>query len=185
MIEISRQHGVGLIEVLVAVLLLSVAVLGFSALQLQAIKATEESLVRTQAMSVVRGLAENIRANPLEMETYENVINATDSTTDIDSSCQELTDACTSKLIATKQSKAAIKKLAEYNISLAMFTCPGTANFSEIKCMVAAWGDTKAKMDSLADPDISGSTDDIDTKYCANEKGIYKSGSNCIIVETY
>ncbi|MGI9340908.1 MAG: prepilin-type N-terminal cleavage/methylation domain-containing protein, partial [Psychrobacter sp.] len=36
-----RQRGVGLVEVLVAVLLLSVAVLGFSALQLQAVSATD------------------------------------------------------------------------------------------------------------------------------------------------
>ena len=94
MMRVSYQRGVGLVEVLVSVLLLSVAVLGFSALQLQAIKATEESLVRTQALSVIRGLAENMRANPLEMKTYEDAINATDSSTVADSSCRELTDAC-------------------------------------------------------------------------------------------
>ena len=183
--QFSHQQGVGLIEVMVAVLLLSVAVLGFSALQLRAISATEESLIRTQALSVVRGLAENMRANPLEMKTYEDAINATDSTTVADSSCRELTDACDSPQIAIKESKAAIKKLAEYGISIAMYTCPGTANFSQIKCIVAAWGDTKAQMDSLADPNVSGSTDNIDAKACANENGIYKSGSTCIIVETY
>lgn len=40
----SSQHGVGLIEVLVAVLLLSIAVLGFSALQVRAVSATDEKL---------------------------------------------------------------------------------------------------------------------------------------------
>ena len=49
MSQFSQQKGVGLIEVLVAVLLLSVAVLGFSALQMRAISATDESLIRTQA----------------------------------------------------------------------------------------------------------------------------------------
>ena len=39
------QKGVGLIEVMVAVLILAVAVLGFSALQMQAVKATDESLI--------------------------------------------------------------------------------------------------------------------------------------------
>lgn len=58
------QHGVGLVEVLVAVLLLSVAVLGFSALQMRAINATDESLVRTKSLTLVRNLSEIMRAYP-------------------------------------------------------------------------------------------------------------------------
>jgi len=38
----SQQRGVGLVEVLVALLLLAVAVLGFTAMQMSAIKATDE-----------------------------------------------------------------------------------------------------------------------------------------------
>ena len=62
--KLTYQRGVGLIEVLVAVLLLSVAVLGFSALQVRAISATDESLVRTKSLTVVRNLAEVMRAYP-------------------------------------------------------------------------------------------------------------------------
>lgn len=62
--QYSQQRGVGLIEVLVAVLLLSVAVLGFSALQVRAISATDESLVRTKSLTIVRNLAEVMRAYP-------------------------------------------------------------------------------------------------------------------------
>ena len=40
----SKQTGVGLIEVMVALLLLSIAILGYSALQAQAIKATDAYL---------------------------------------------------------------------------------------------------------------------------------------------
>lgn len=61
---LDSQQGVGLIEVLVAVLLLSVAVLGFSALQMRAITATDESLVRTKSMTIVRSLSEVMRAYP-------------------------------------------------------------------------------------------------------------------------
>lgn len=60
----NAQRGVGLVEVLVAVLLLSVAVLGFSALQVRAISATDESLVRTKSLTLVRNLAEVMRAYP-------------------------------------------------------------------------------------------------------------------------
>lgn len=64
MMRLSYQRGVGLVEVLVAVLLLSVAVLGFSALQMRAISATDESLIRTKSLTVVRSLAETMRAYP-------------------------------------------------------------------------------------------------------------------------
>lgn len=173
-----NQQGVGLVEVLVAVLLLSVAVLGFSALQIRAISATDESLVRTQALSIVRGLAENMRANATALESYEESINATSTVTDINkNSCKELIDVCTSKQLAVKEAIAAKAKLSEYGVSVRMSPCPGTADFSEIKCIVAAWGDTQANMLSDAD--------DTDNNACANEKGIYKRGSTCIIVETY
>ena len=59
-----HEQGIGLVEVLVAVLLLSVAVLGFSALQMRAISATDESLVRTKSLTIVRNLAEVMRAYP-------------------------------------------------------------------------------------------------------------------------
>ncbi len=62
--RITPQHGVGLIEVLVSVLLLSIAVLGFSALQIRAVSATDESLVRTKSLTVVRNISEIMRAYP-------------------------------------------------------------------------------------------------------------------------
>ena len=166
MIQYDQQRGVGLIEVLVAVLLLSVAVLGFSALQLRAISATDESLVRTQALSVIRGLAENMRANSQQIGTYETTIN--NDTRAIESCTQ-----CNAKEIAINESVAAVEQLKSHGINIKMKTCPGTADFSEIKCVIAVWGDTVAVLD------------DNNIKACADASGIYKSGSNCIIVETY
>ncbi|MGP4733083.1 MULTISPECIES: type IV pilus modification protein PilV [unclassified Psychrobacter] len=173
----SSQRGVGLVEVLVAVLLLSVAVLGFSALQLRAISATDESLVRTQAMSVIRGLSENMRSNSLQLDTYEDAVNdpvTTEPTIGV-GSCLSLADSCTDVQIAAKEAKIAVNKLKGYGIEAKMVTCPGTAtvSFSEVKCIIAAWGDTK--------PLLSNGDD----KACATESGIYKSGSTCSIIEAY
>ena len=176
MMRLSYQRGVGLVEVLVAVLLLSVAVLGFSALQMRAIKATEESLVRTQALSVVRGLAENMRANSSQLATYQTTINAVDLNTAIDTSCQQLTDNCTSEQIAIKEATNAAVILNNYDIEVKMQKCPsesGISEFSEIKCIIAAWDDTKPIMD------------DTDKLACASAGGVYKSGSTCVIVEAY
>ena len=166
MSQFSQQQGVGLIEVLVAVLLLSVAVLGFSALQMRAISATDESLIRTQALSTIRGLAENMRANSQQIATYQATINDASKTRE---SCTD----CSAEQIAINESKDAFDKLYNYGINVKMVTCPGTANFSEVKCIIAAWGDTIAAMDAT-----NGNA-------CADARGIYKSGSNCVIVETY
>lgn len=170
MSRLNSQYGVGLIEIMVAVLLLSIAVLGFSALQMRAVKATEESLVRTQSLSVVRGLAENMRANPLQMKAYQDAIKEPNANS---KKCNTLDSKCTSAEIATKEANAAVKKLKEYDVRLNMISCPGTSEFSEVKCIVAAWGDTLAKMD------------DSDDLACADADGIYKNGSKCVIVETY
>ena len=166
MSRLSQQVGVGLIEVLVAVLLLSVAVLGFSALQMRAISATDESLIRTQALSAIRGLSENMRANSQQIATYQTTIN---DASKIRENCTE----CTAEQIAINESKDAFDQLYSYGINVKMVTCPGTANFSEVKCIIAVWDDTIAAMDAT------------DANACADASGIYKSGSNCVIVETY
>ena len=67
----KSQQGIGLIEVLVALLLLAVAVLGFSAMQITAIKATDETILRSQALSLMRGGAEMMRANPCLLYTSD------------------------------------------------------------------------------------------------------------------
>jgi|25_taG_2_1085351.scaffolds.fasta_scaffold08205_2 type IV pilus assembly protein PilV len=177
--RVSTQTGVGLIEVMVAVLLLSVAVLGFSALQLRAISATDESLIRTQTLSIIRGLAENMRANAQEIDTYKETIN--DTTT----SYVTCTGGCTAEEIAINEAKTAYDRLSSHGVTMSMVTCPGTANFSQVMCIIAAWGDTKAQLDRLPDPEVEEDEGDIDAQACANEDGIYKNGSTCIIVETY
>lgn len=166
--RLTYQRGVGLIEVMVAVLLLSIAVLGFSALQMRAVSATDESLVRTQALSVIRGLAENMRANSQQIGTYQTTLNNTSAT------AETCTDGkCTAQQIAVNEAKATSDQLKSSGIAVKMVTCPGTANFSEVKCVIAAWGDTVAALN------------DTNALACANTDGIYKNGSTCIIVETY
>ena len=66
----KNQLGVGLVEVLVALVLLAIGVLGFTALQLRAVDATSEALTRSQATLILRGLTESIRANPNGQSSY-------------------------------------------------------------------------------------------------------------------
>lgn len=226
----SNQHGVGLIEVLVAVLLLSIAILGFSALQIRAVSATDESLVRTKSLTVVRNLAEVMRAYPESyvigsgssftsaaptetvetpavggadpvvnkaVSTIQAIIssNAIDSITvdtkvitrNGDNNCLSTATTvganskkipnklCNINQLATREALM-IKTLAkDEDIKLAVVTCPGTTiqAIQRQMCIVTAWNDTKALLD------------DTDDKACASSKGVYKTGSQCLISEAY
>ena len=57
------QKGVGMMEVLVAMVILSIAILGFVALQVRATAATDEALNRSDSLVILNGLAEKIRIN--------------------------------------------------------------------------------------------------------------------------
>lgn len=59
----KAQRGVALIEVLIAFLILSVGLVGFSALQVRAVKATQSSLQRNDAALLANSILESMRAN--------------------------------------------------------------------------------------------------------------------------
>ena len=59
----KAQRGFALIEVLIAFLILSVGLVGFSALQVRAVKATQSSLQRNDAALLANSILESMRAN--------------------------------------------------------------------------------------------------------------------------
>ena len=74
MINYSSQNGVGLMEVLVALLVLAIGVLGFVALQYRAVEASAESTYRVEGMSLARDFAERIRVNRGALEKYKSEV---------------------------------------------------------------------------------------------------------------
>jgi len=58
-----KQSGFSLIEVMVATLILSFALLGVVGLQIVGMKGTQQSYMKQQAMSVVHNMLERMRAN--------------------------------------------------------------------------------------------------------------------------
>ena len=184
----ATQSGVGLVEVMVALLLLAVAVLGFSAMQMTAIKATDESLMRTRALTIMRGGAEAIRTNPAGIAAFKSAINgATDSVT-IDSkaitkdSCVKNTttaptsaESCTTNQLATRDGLLMKSYAVANDIKMGMVPngCPGTSGNQERQCFVASWGDTTVALNDSA------------PNACANADGTYKNGAECFIMEAY
>lgn len=60
---LGPQRGVALIEVLISFLILSVGLMGYAALQVRALKATQSSLQRTDAAFLANYILEAMRAN--------------------------------------------------------------------------------------------------------------------------
>jgi type IV pilus assembly protein PilV len=64
------QRGIGMVEVLVALLIISIGLLGYAGLQLRALSSTEDAHLRSQAIAIAQDLSERIAVNPQALDTY-------------------------------------------------------------------------------------------------------------------
>lgn len=196
----SYQQGVGLIEVMVALLLLAIAVLGFSAMQMSAVKATDESLMRTRALTVIRGGAEMMRFNPKNINDLAAGVNATDSAvtvggTDIDAnSCMSSSTSCSPAQLATQQGLMIRQHASDNDLDIRVATCPqtGTTTIAAtstasatsitgqmVQCFIASWGTTAPVLSDTLDSS-SGKTVN-----CGTADGTYNREAQCFIMEAY
>lgn len=167
------QQGVGLIEVLVALLVLAVGVMGYATMQNRALKGSDDALSRTKALSLSRDITERIRNNsvaPAVVQKYENSMNA--STTPTKDACaNDATKICDSDAMV-KNDVHHIKSTAkEDGLAVAMAGCPGNVTGLNRSCVIVAWGSTKAA--------FSG-----DDK-CMDSSGKYIQDSQCIVMEAF
>jgi type IV pilus assembly protein PilV len=66
----ANEQGVSLVEALVALVVMSVGMLGIASLYVASLKANRTALVRTQAVLLVNDMADRIRANPRGRSAY-------------------------------------------------------------------------------------------------------------------
>lgn len=69
-LSISQQRGVSLLEVMIAVLVLAVGILGAASLQLNAIRYSASAGYSTQASVIASDLLDRMRANSASLENY-------------------------------------------------------------------------------------------------------------------
>ena len=179
----NSQRGVGLIEVMVSLLILAVAVLGYVALQGQAIKVTDESLERSQSLVIMRNIAEQIRANPSAIPTYKDKLNAEampttapSSTCGLDGSA--VTTLCSPEQLAEANTYYARQEISDYGFNIQIHPCPSTGGSTDPEknimysyCLFSAWGDTTHTIGTDANKD------------CLNESGIYYTKATCMMME--
>ena len=183
----NTQTGVGLIEVMVALLLLAVAILGFSALQINALNATDESLVRSRAMSMSKQLSENMRSNRLATDDFMTTLNGfNEGTSNITGYCAKVkqegsgfdadsckSDECTAAEITALNSWQVATLGCEQDIMLNMTTCPDMADINSRQCIITSWGKTLPILE------------DSNSEACGDSTGSYTLGSHCLIMEAY
>lgn len=159
------QKGVGLMEVLVSMLILSVAILGFVALQVRATTATEEALKRSDALIILHGLAERIRLN--STGDYKATIPTTTPACMDEDNCDADEQAQVDLYL---QSQVADTK----NIELGVTDCPNTSSNQARLCLIAAWDMTSPVIDNTTDNRCINSSD-----------GKYADNSTCLVLEAY
>ncbi len=192
--KISSQQGVGLIEVLVSLLLLAVAILGFSAMQLRAVQATDESMSRNRALTEMRAGAEMMRANPPEyksqFKTTLNELYPKFVGDEIEKQHEKMQAKCSNAMctpqeLAKKDATALAYSAQQQDIKVNMTDCPaqgaifdvvdGAGNSNPInntrRCFIASWGDTE--------PTDSGANN------CISKSGNYRLGATCFVMESY
>jgi type IV pilus assembly protein PilV len=70
-IRCKASAGVGMVEVLVALVVLSVGMLGIAGLYVSTLRASNGAIYRTLAVSLAADMADRIRANPRAGDAYE------------------------------------------------------------------------------------------------------------------
>lgn len=175
----KSQVGVGFIEVLVSLLLLSVAVLGYIGLQTRTIAATNDGLTKSNIITIVRDLADRIRYNPTaiaaygtNLETFSTSFASSGSATKPTTDCNSAT--CTAAEQAEHDAYDAASRAYASGFDIRMVICPGTAGngVMETQCLIGSWGDTTATIGAAA------ATDCIDTT-----TGSYFRQAQCLIME--
>lgn len=163
----SSQKGVGLIEILVALLVLAIGILGFIALQYRSVEATSEAINRVQAMNIARDMAERIRANRDGLSTYKVETSTAANQSASTKNC--MTATCSAAELADFDVSQVTSKAVTLGMTMNMLSCSG--NNDGRNCIYVAWGDTSA-------------TDGTTAGDCTNGTA-YVSTSTCVIMETY
>lgn len=159
----KSQKGVGLVEVLVSLIILSIAIIGFSALQIRAVVASKEANHHVQALNLIKNLSERMRMNRNGIDDYAPASSIT--------ICDE--DECSAEEFA-KYDFDQVKEFAQMQgMDIAILKCPAGAGYLSRKCIYVAWGDTTATQ-GAGSPHCTSTTDST-----------YNAKSQCIYMEVY
>ena len=91
-IALNKVRGVSLVEAMVAMLVLSIGMLGIAALYVESLRSGRSALARTQAIMLVTDMADRIRANASAVNSYAKAANTAGT---LSTACNGGTGTCT------------------------------------------------------------------------------------------
>ncbi len=136
----KRQRGFGLVEVLMALLIVAIGVLGYAGLQLQALDSTTMSYTRSQATSIAQAAVERIKANPWQAAYYYDSNNwpTDDPGANFDETCSTGKDCLPAEIAAWDINQL---RWLTWNLlptgRIDVSPCVG----SELQCVRVAWNE--------------------------------------------
>jgi len=160
--KIGLQRGVGMLEVLIALLVLAVGALGFAGVQMVAMQKSEDANYRSTAMLIAQDAVERIQANPSELADYLSD-DPVETPEDVpDQTCSN--DCDISALDLSQLAWAASRGLPNGQIKI------DGCEFNGLTCVVVNWGGRAAGGNGIDD--------------CMNDDGINLSeDANCLVLE--
>ena len=155
-IRAQSASGFSIIEVLVALLVLGVGVMGYAALQLKSVRLSEETYSRSQAMSVAQDFIERVRVNFNEASKARYVAAA--------SWTGEVAESAPVSCVQTQskpgldhfctQAQMADQDIFDARTHVAQVLADGKMQFSQcdnVYCVTVAWADTTVDTCDQAD----------------------------------
>lgn len=97
--ETKQQRGFTLIEVLIAILVFSIGLIGLAGMMVVAVKTNHSAYLRTQAGHLAQAMADRVRSNLAQVNAYEGVY---DPTTPPTNPCAAASVACAPATIVTR-----------------------------------------------------------------------------------
>ena len=145
-IKVTHQHGFTLLEVLIALLILSIGLLGLAALQTISLRSNQMASMRTTSTTLVYDIIDRMRANPQGVSDGDYVIN-TVTTPSSPPDCR--TGACSTADLATfdlGEWKNAIAKLPKGTGEITQ-----VAGTPPVNTITVRWNESR-------DPAVTGTT---------------------------
>lgn len=167
------QMGFSLIEVLVALLILSMAIFGFLAVQMKATYDTNAAVIKTHAVSAMSTQAEILQDMPMQVRTAHTrlfhqlnqgvgddmMTHYKKSLLALDTPCH--IRSCNQSAFLMHQTKQSAQLAAEQGIRLNIVPCDSQY------CIIAAWGNTYAG---------------VSHDGCINANGDINQGADCMMM---
>lgn len=200
--QLTQQKGIGLVEVLVALLLFSSAALGYAALQARALSSMDESKMRQQALMLLNESVERMRSNNLLLDNgfYPSLFNSAQPP--IITNCVQ-NGGCDATQMANNDVANLRQQAKALGFTLAMVDCPQSSAQAPSHCLIAAWSDTIPGYENLAtgshgsasthtstleayQPTVTADNQQlVQSKACLKLDDSYVNQANCVFIASY